>query len=686
MSKEEKQKELSTLLKEERKQSREDEIEAAVDARKREVEIAEKAVVEARQDMRAADEECQSLRLQLENEKKQTEEGGKLLKDMERKFEDNMTDIRFDVEEKNQKIETLERHIRSEYHINEELRKKLQTAEDKVTKNEQQYTILINSLTAKLSDSEQARKHTELELDRMDTNNQKDSLLQKLFKEQVTHKEMDLELHKAKLQQLQSDFDSVSGKLLITTKDTSALRQAIQDQSKEHNEAIALISQQLETTTKQIGTEKQITKASLEEVDNLKERYLEIMCEGRRKEKEFHRTEITLKVELEKCKSEGAEQQLQFETDFAHLQNELEGCNKKIERLGELNLEEKQKQGAVFEELQKVTTQYDELRIKHAQVEGQVKASHVDTTQKITSLIEDVSRLEEELTESQTSFSDLTEAAEKRENSLQIKLDIAADTIKTLQQDADTKDRKVQDDALVSWHNKEQFKQEAIGTAKELTDIKAALESYKLKSETEIALLRKKEYNNEIHHRCIQNSNNSKMQQLEEDLTALSRKHDNVETEKTEAQSKLQLVQETSTQTIKSLTAEVLGYKESVAKLEAEVLCNYDKKVLAAQNEELKSTLQTYRNQITSLNHKIASLKVESDIIESQKTKALQESNSQCVRRIIELEELIENDQNLLHDITTAADLTSVSEDLKKNYLLFEKRYLSTSNNYITSG
>eukprot|EP00455_Lapot_gusevi_P001662 TRINITY_DN10635_c0_g2_i8.p2 TRINITY_DN10635_c0_g2~~TRINITY_DN10635_c0_g2_i8.p2 ORF type:complete len:124 (-),score=23.48 TRINITY_DN10635_c0_g2_i8:597-968(-) len=48
----------------------------------------------------------------------------------------------------------------------------------------------------------------------------------------------------------------------------------------------------------------------------------------------------------------------------------------------------------------------------------------------------------------------------------------------------------------------------------------------------------------------------------------------------------------------------------------------------------LKADLQSYKNQVANLNNTVATMKIESDILDNYKTKVLQEQNEQYARRV----------------------------------------------------
>merc|ERR1712139_282732 len=89
---------------------------------------------------------------------------------------------------------------------------------------------------------------------------------------------------------------------------------------------------------------------------------------------------------------------------------------------------------------------------------------------------------------------------------------------------------------------------------------------------------------------------------------------------------------------IDALQREIEGFKQTIEKLEGSIAENYNFKILAEQNEQLKADIASYRNQIANLNNTVATMKIESDILDNYKTKVLQEQNETYLKRIQELE------------------------------------------------
>lgn len=104
-------------------------------------------------------------------------------------------------------------------------------------------------------------------------------------------------------------------------------------------------------------------------------------------------------------------------------------------------------------------------------------------------------------------------------------------------------------------------------------------------------------------------------------------------------------------------------------------MAQYDARALAMQNEELKTSIQTYKNQIKGLNHTIAALRVEADIVDNHATRALQEANAGCLRRIGELQDRVERQEQLLADCMPLAEaVASCPPQLRKECAVWRRQ------------
>eukprot|EP00754_Rhynchopus_humris_P000035 Rhum_TRINITY_DN10025_c0_g2::Rhum_TRINITY_DN10025_c0_g2_i1::g.36472::m.36472 len=181
-----------------------------------------------------------------------------------------------------------------------------------------------------------------------------------------------------------------------------------------------------------------------------------------------------------------------------------------------------------------------------------------------------------------------------------------------------------------------------------------------------MAVLRRREHDALHRHHAAYAVCESKLKQTEAELTLVSGRLGSAVDERAAATEALERLQEEQERERTARRAEVEGYEATVKKLEEEVLCTYDKRVLAQQNEELKEASQVYRNQISTLHHTVATVRLEADIIESHKTKSLQESNAECVRHIIELQDQLEANHALLAELLPSIDAAALPASVSR--------------------
>uniref|UniRef100_A0A7S1I8R8 Uncharacterized protein n=1 Tax=Eutreptiella gymnastica TaxID=73025 RepID=A0A7S1I8R8_9EUGL len=86
------------------------------------------------------------------------------------------------------------------------------------------------------------------------------------------------------------------------------------------------------------------------------------------------------------------------------------------------------------------------------------------------------------------------------------------------------------------------------------------------------------------------------------------------------------------------LRTEIAGYRDSIAKLEADIKKNYNFKLLAGQNEFLKSDVEAFRNQNLRLQDTMADMQAEIDRLAEANTTGAYEQNKAVMARVRELE------------------------------------------------
>merc|ERR1719424_1301654 len=127
---------------------------------------------------------------------------------------------------------------------------------------------------------------------------------------------------------------------------------------------------------------------------------------------------------------------------------------------------------------------------------------------------------------------------------------------------------------------------------------------------------------------------------------------------------------------IEALKREVDGYKQTIEKLEGSIAENYNFKILAEQNEQLKADITSYRNQIASLNNTVATMKIEADILDNYKTKVLQEQNEQYLRRIQELEKEHKMIAPLMSELISTLQKHGLTTSLQMDIEVYKNRFL----------
>ena len=278
-----------------------------------------------------------------------------------------------------------------------------------------------------------------------------------------------------------------------------------------------------------------------------------------------------------------------------------------------------------------------------------------------------------------------TSIASQQESSLASELEAAGTQIASLRKEAEEREQKNKDAALLTWHEREGFKTQAAEKAKELDALSAEYAEFKLNVGTEMAVLRKREHDALVHHRAQYTSCESRSKQVETELTLIAGKFGSALESKRAAETTLHETSDAHTKIEQAMKAEISGYKDTVKKLEEEVLGNYDKKMLAAQNEELKETVQMFRNQISSLQHTVTTVRLEADIIESHKTKSLQDSNAECVKHVMDLQEQLDAERTLLAEIIPTLHALTLPTHVTKSIAAYQRKNESTETGLLLS-
>lgn len=181
-----------------------------------------------------------------------------------------------------------------------------------------------------------------------------------------------------------------------------------------------------------------------------------------------------------------------------------------------------------------------------------------------------------------------------------------------------------------------------------------------VEQETELRVVRKREHDDKVERRAEIDAVEDRLHRISQELANVARARDLAETQLAETRSAATAREGELSTKVASLDEQNTSRGETVARLEQQLVAQYDARALAQQNEELKAAIQTYKNQIASLNHTVAALRVEADTFDNHSTRALQEANAGCLRRIAELQDRVERQEHLLAD---CVPLTEALED-----------------------
>ncbi|KAJ9450279.1 hypothetical protein DIPPA_23592 [Diplonema papillatum] len=640
-------------LKQLQQEERESRIDDEVERRSQEVETARLQVKEAREEMRAVEEKARADRdaaLAKDAAQQQTIEA------LRRELSEGtaLLDARASIDQLDNKCTVLQRQYQSALAEAESLRGSEQSLVIALDKERMDQTATMRCLQAEL-DSVRATEASRVKAaEAADNNAEKNAILLKLVQDQLSHKETDLDFTKAQLQNTASDLRRAEEKLIASIGETNELRDGIRKRANEvkltaraQEEAAADLAQKLAESTSQLADARK-------EVDEAKARLFEVLSELRHREQVLGKVEADGKVKIRKLEGDLAEARRRHERDNAEAKERIGTLTEDCGLLRALLEKERATRGALAAEtggrIAKLEQDLDTALLRCAQMEGQVKSSQSDNTHKVVTLLNDTSRLQQQLDISTASFRDMEQMKDREITTLTAQLEAAKAASKQQAEEAESREQKHNDETLSTWHAKETYKRQTAATAKDLERVKGEFKNYKLAAETQLQLANKRHHDALLDHRGRQTALMARVHKLDQELACVSDQlSQTAERGRAAGEQHAQLAAETNARAA-AHAAEIDGYKASIAKLEAEVASTRDHAELAMENQKLADAVSKYRNQVKSLNHTISTGRIESGIIENQKIRALQKSHEASLQRLSRMHGHLDTARQLLGD------------------------------------
>jgi chromosome segregation ATPase len=360
----------------------------------------------------------------------------------------------------------------------------------------------------------------------------------------------------------------------------------------------------------------------------------------------------TLKEEvdfLEGQRSKEVRQVAEREYDL----NRTIGALKKslTEREAELDIVKR----TTFESNTMLNSECEQLRIKVIQLEGMLKATDRDGSQRVNQLREE-NRLLRERSESDMLTANTREKALQQETAtLAANLRAAQREINEMaDRESDTRKKSLVD--VVQLHaERDSLATRVASLERELTETKgkAKAEAISLRTDVEVAknerVLADQRHSTEL---AVKRDENAK---LRDELSLLTQQLVDAQAEAKREQCALHDKIDTQDTELKRFSVELAGYKGSVEKLEKHIRDNYAVRLLEDEVSSLKAQNVQLKNQLTHANSALASLRVEADISESSRMRTMQEHVMEAQRRVATLEREVRFSRPLLADLVEAA-------------------------------
>eukprot|EP01065_Artemidia_motanka_P041987 TRINITY_DN553_c0_g2_i1.p1 TRINITY_DN553_c0_g2~~TRINITY_DN553_c0_g2_i1.p1 ORF type:complete len:763 (+),score=347.80 TRINITY_DN553_c0_g2_i1:60-2291(+) len=529
-------------------------------------------------------------------------------------------------------------------------------ARREAVKQESQLALVDEELQ-KARDAERAATDERERLSREEARN---TVLLSLYRDQLAQKDADLEKLQAGITELEEERSALASDVRQKDDTIRELQTAAEDAQQEHASQVLRLQAAVEDASGSAASAAEAQKNAVTELDSTKQSYQQHMITSKKRERQAFETEVHLKQESIRLKD--ALDEAEGRANRAHAEAEL--ARERHEQLastlrGELAAAQKAGQEVdtkLSQQIAELRAEHEELKWKYARAEGQLKSSDRDSFDKIAALTEETDRLRAEIKTAQDHHRDSTEALRRQLVVVEAERDSTLRRVAELEQELESCEKKAKDASVLSWHEREQFKQLAQARGVEIEDLKKKLLDRQVAAESELRLVRKREHDARIEQRAELLSTEDSLRRLSEELHCVAVARNRAEQDGAFAAEAAAAKEAALTSQVATLEEQCRSRGEQVQNLEAQLVAQYDARALAQQNEELKVTVQTYKNQIATLNHTVAALRIEADIVDNHATKALQEANTQCVSRIMHLEERVEKQDLLLGDLVEIAE------------------------------
>jgi hypothetical protein len=162
---------------------------------------------------------------------------------------------------------------------------------------------------------------------------------------------------------------------------------------------------------------------------------------------------------------------------------------------------------------------------------------------------------------------------------------------------------------------------------------------------------------------------------LKEDLHALTRTVATAASDAAAYEAASEATAGDQAKTIAALNIEVVGYKETVGKLDKHLRENYTVKLLEDEVASLKKQTVHLKNQLTHTNSVVANLRVEADILENSRMVLMQEQTAETQRKMMNAERELRFARPLISDLVELAQRATMDTALERDIDMFYRNF-----------
>jgi hypothetical protein len=331
---------------------------------------------------------------------------------------------------------------------------------------------------------------------------------------------------------------------------------------------------------------------------------------------------------------------------------------------------------SAFETVTVLQSENEQLRTRVIQLESMVQEADRDATTKTHQLKQDFRRLQERVEIDYATWSAKEKSLQQESSTLAVHLRAAQQEINEMAEREAANRRTGITDVVKLHAERDALQAKVISLERQLQEAQAAarVETIRLKTDVETGknenILAEQRFAAEI---ALKRDENAK---LKDELSLAAQQFAEAAAGAVKQESELRSQVDWQDKEIKRLGVEVAGYKETVEKLDKHVRENYAVRLLEDELSTVKQQTVQLKNQLTQANSALANLRVEADITENSRMRAMHEQVVEAQRRSSSLERELRFARPLLGDLVDALRHTSALDaGLERDVEMFFRQF-----------